>query len=154
MKAIYIADDGTKFDDEWDCEDYEWRQKHQSIEDVKIYDMFGNELPDILSEQTYNDAARIVVKTEEAVKVLHEVSDYMGFCLYDDITSPGVWVFIGKGLNAAFVAEMESQPKLEKVVKDCRNCKYGKYNDHYETWFCYIPDDCIDWNQWSMERRE
>lgn len=24
MRAIYIADDGTQFENKWDCEEYEW----------------------------------------------------------------------------------------------------------------------------------
>ena len=31
MRAIYIANDGTKFDDEWECENYEQEQRMSSL---------------------------------------------------------------------------------------------------------------------------
>lgn len=34
-------------------------------------------------------------------------------------------------------------------VKDCRNCGYGGYNDHYCTYFCYCADECKDWDKWK-----
>ena len=37
----------------------------------------------------------------------------------------------------------------EQAIKDCRNCKYGRYNDYHETMFCYNSDDCTDWNLWE-----
>lgn len=35
------------------------------------------------------------------------------------------------------------------VVKDCRNCINGKYNDHYGISFCYESDNCVNWNLWE-----
>lgn len=37
----------------------------------------------------------------------------------------------------------------EQAVKDCRNCKHGKYNDHLETHFCYNPNECTEWELWE-----
>ena len=37
----------------------------------------------------------------------------------------------------------------EVAIKDCRNCKYGNYNDHLETHFCYNPNECVEWNLWE-----
>lgn len=38
------------------------------------------------------------------------------------------------------------------AIKDCRNCKHGKYNDHWGTCFCYNPNDCADWNLWEPDK--
>ena len=38
MKIIYIADDGTQFDDEYACKDYEWKLNHPHLKDVHIFD--------------------------------------------------------------------------------------------------------------------
>ena len=47
----------------------------------------------------------------------------------------------------AIVNLPSAQP--EQAIKDCRNCKHGKYNDHLETYFCYNPNECIEWNLWE-----
>ena len=39
----------------------------------------------------------------------------------------------------------------ERAIKDCRNCKHGNYNDHWDTHFCYNPDNCVDWNLWEVK---
>lgn len=90
MRVIYIADDGTTFDDEWDCQDYEFRQS-LSLDDIEIYDENGNRFDDILSEDAYNNCVKVVVKTDKAVADLHKIVEYTGFVGYDDIDSPGIW---------------------------------------------------------------
>lgn len=42
----------------------------------------------------------------------------------------------------------------EQAVKDCRNCKYGKYNDHWKTHFCYNPNECTEWNLWEPSEQQ
>lgn len=37
----------------------------------------------------------------------------------------------------------------ERAIKDCRNCKHGNYNDHWDTYFCYHSGDCNDWDKWE-----
>ena len=34
-------------------------------------------------------------------------------------------------------------------MKDCRNCAHGRYNDHFNTWFCYHNCECNDWDLWE-----
>lgn len=55
----------------------------------------------------------------------------------------------------AYYAEKIKQldPAQPQAIKDCRNCKYGNYNDHYETYFCYCPDNCSDWDKWGPSAR-
>ena len=38
--------------------------------------------------------------------------------------------------------------------KGCRNCKHGKYNDHWKTHFCYCPNDCNHWDRWEPQYKE
>lgn len=90
MRVIYVADDGTTFDDEWDCKDYELRQS-LSLDDIEVYDENNNRFDDILSEDAYNKSARVIVKTDKAVSDLHKIVEYTGFVVYDDIDSPGIW---------------------------------------------------------------
>lgn len=41
-----------------------------------------------------------------------------------------------------------------KELKDCRNCKYGKYNDHYGIRLCHNVNNCVDWNLWELKEKE
>ena len=93
MKIIYIADDGKEFDDEYDCMDYEWILNHPYIKDVFFYDKDENNLEDILSQETYEIADRIIVSNENALNDFRELVSYAGFCAYDDIVECGEWVF-------------------------------------------------------------
>lgn len=91
MRTIFIADDGTEFDDEWDCKDYEFR-KSLDLEGIEIYDKYGTR-HDPLSEDGYNNAVKIIVKTERAVSDLNKIAKYTGFSLYEDVNSVGTWIF-------------------------------------------------------------
>ena len=40
-------------------------------------------------------------------------------------------------------------------VKDCTSCKYGQYNDRYETYFCYNMNEyCKEWDKWEARSNE
>ena len=93
MKTIYVADDGTQFDDEWECLDYEWKQQHTALSDVVMYDRDCKRLTNLFSEKTYGDVYIIDVITEEAAKALNDLGEYTGFCCYDDIKHAGTWKF-------------------------------------------------------------
>lgn len=91
MKVLYIADDGTQFDDEWDCKDYEFR-KNLDLDDIEMHDKDSNRL-DPMTEETYDTVMRIVIKTEKAVEDLAKIEKYTGFIAYADVNAPGVWVY-------------------------------------------------------------
>ena len=94
MRVVYIAEDGKKFDDEFECQDYEWKLKHTThLKDIHLFDKDGNELEDIFSDDTYDNADKVIVLTDEAIKDLQELAEYTGFICYDSITSPGEWMF-------------------------------------------------------------
>ncbi len=106
MRTLYIADDGTEFDDEWECENHEWRYSHK-MDDVTFYDKYGNELEDKVSEDTYNDCAKIVVESEEGVEDIQALVDYTGFLGYESIDSPGTWIFNNDPFDPEFKLEEE-----------------------------------------------
>ena len=93
MKVIYIADDGSLFDNEWDCEDYEWKLNHPNLKDVHVFNEEGVEFENIFLEDTYNHSAKVVVTSDEAIKDLHDLVDYTGYLYYEQIDKVGEWVF-------------------------------------------------------------
>lgn len=53
-------------------------------------------------------------------------------------------------LGSAFDAiEQLPSAQPEQAIKDCRNCKFGDYNDHWNTNFCYYSGDCNSWDKWE-----
>lgn len=93
MRTIYIADDGTQFNDEWDCRDYEWKLNHPNLKHIHVFDKNGNEFEDIFSEDAYNYSEKIVVTSNEAVKELQDLARYTGYYCYEHINKVGVWKF-------------------------------------------------------------
>lgn len=92
MKVIYEADDGTRFDDRWECEEYEWEQQHQAgIDKLEFYDVEGNSLDNKLSETTYQTVWTIVVPDKEALEAIKEICEHTGFFEYEKIIDVGRW---------------------------------------------------------------
>lgn len=93
MKIIYIADDGTQFDDEFDCEDYEWKTNHPRLKEVHIFDKNGNEFENIFLKDAYNYSEKIIVPSDEAAREIRDLGAYTGYTCYEDISGAGIWVF-------------------------------------------------------------
>lgn len=92
MKILYVADDGTQFEDEWECTDYEWRLAHPHLSEIKFLNAAGELLlSDPLEDITYNDTETVIVPNELALQELQDLTDYTGFCEYNDINSIGTW---------------------------------------------------------------
>ena len=103
MRTVYIADDGKEFDDEFDCENYEWLQNHPHLNDIKCYDKDGKLFEDIMADDTYNYCQMVVVPTDECAKELSDLADYTGFCYYSHIEGAGTYVYEEKGTDGRFV---------------------------------------------------
>ena len=93
MRVVYVADDGTCFDDEFECENYEWKISHPNLKDVRFFDENGIELEDPFSEETYNNSSVIMVLNDEAVKDLKDLTLFTGYYSYANINDVGEWFF-------------------------------------------------------------
>ena len=70
MRILYIADDGKEFEDEFECEHYEWMLNHPNLKYIKIYDNRTGELfDDIMTDDAYNYGDKVVIPTEFALKI-------------------------------------------------------------------------------------
>ena len=96
MKIIYIAEDGKEFDDELECEHYEWLLNHPHINEIQCYGKRGVKLKDLLLEETYCRVTKIIIKSEEELKEFHDLAIYTGFMCYKYITDIGTWIFDDK----------------------------------------------------------
>lgn len=93
MQVIYMADDGTQFTDEWECEEYEWILNHPALKDISLFTKDGEQLNNFLSEDTYNCADIVVIQTKDALDTLIELAEYTGFSCYESISKVGTWKF-------------------------------------------------------------
>ena len=99
MKIIYIADDGKQFNNEFDCEHYEWLLNHPNLKYIKIYDEKDELIEDVLSDDAYNYAQKIIVPTDLAAKELQDWAVYAGYCYFEHITTAGTWIYEEKERN-------------------------------------------------------
>ena len=104
MRVVYISDDGKEFNDEFECEQHEWIINNPDIENIHIYDVNGNELVDLFSENTYDKSYRIEVPDESALDALHELAECTGFSLYRTVDGCGEYVY--DNLNLTFEKEV------------------------------------------------
>lgn len=97
MKTIYIADDGTTFDDYYECENYEESMKHPNLYHITFLDSIGKELnPDefpkgVFDDLLYQKCEWVIVHDEKEVSDIQWLADYCGWSEFEDITSPGTW---------------------------------------------------------------
>ena len=92
MTIIYIADDGTQFDNEWDCDAYEWKLNHPHLKDILMFDENGNKFEDNLAEDTYNNCSKVVITNDDTLQAIRDIASYTGYCEYESIDSIGEWV--------------------------------------------------------------
>ena len=95
MKIIYESFDGKQFDDEFDCQDYEWKLNHEkSLKDLIFYDIDNKIILDNkLSEDVYGKVMKIEVLSDYGVEAIKDIADYTGFCCYYAVDSTGIWTW-------------------------------------------------------------
>ena len=96
MRVVYIANDGTKFDDQWDCEVYEASIKHNNLFDIELYDDNGHpyriDKLSIFDDWIYYKAEKVVIPTQKAYEDFVWLTEETGWCEWEDITEFGTWV--------------------------------------------------------------
>ena len=93
MRTVYIADDGTQFDNKYECETYEFNLTI-SDHNLKFYDAGGTLLDyPITDSRIYNLSDRVIVPDEQSLNVLRKVSYANGWCEFDYIDSIGEWEY-------------------------------------------------------------
>ena len=109
MKTVlyYVADDGTRFDDENECFNYEFEQKLKNVvEDLKLFDENYKEITNYTFDSIY-DAFAVQVLTIEGAKFLVQWAEEQGteapFDSWDienkDEDLLGIWAYevLGQG---------------------------------------------------------
>lgn len=117
MKVIYEAFDGCKFDDQWQCEDYENAQLHLGLSTIDFYTSNNNKFlityDNLTSENIYNNCEKVHIHNEEELKDFLWLAEYTGWCEWNQINSPGFWVRHQDSLcNGIWLKEGEDIPMM------------------------------------------
>lgn len=111
MKIIFVADDGTWFDDEYECETYEIKIKlqHNDFDDIEFYDKDNNRIiiSNIFDDNIYNLTYKVIIKSEEQFNDFSFLCRYCGWLEMEDIDSPGIWEYID---------DTHSEIKFKKII--------------------------------------
>lgn len=134
MRTVYIADDGKQFENEYECERYEFEIIHPNLKIIEFYDKDGLTLSNAMDEDTYNICTKVIVHSNEEITDLHAVANYFGYYAYFDIDDVGEWVYCDdeekfkKYEDIAFVQELSD--KYVEILKECRSIKEQEYADN------------------------
>lgn len=87
-------------------------------------------------------------RCHEEGDTLYESSDWDGGIGFDYIRDIKYCPVCGRKL----CGEEDEEPVKEDIIKDCRTCGYGHYNDHWGQNLCYDPrttgSTCVEWSHW------
>lgn len=96
MRAVFYANDGTEFEDRWDCEAYEDFLEHPGLMRIVFQDEAFEKYQienykDILDDSAYLNSWYVNVHNEEEVSDLQWLASAKGWCEWEQIMSPGTW---------------------------------------------------------------
>lgn len=83
MRTVYIADDGTKFDNELDCENYEYELNVKN-NTIIMFDEEG-EVLDSSNYMNIENCYYIKIKTNNDLEILQKIYEYTGFIVPNEI---------------------------------------------------------------------
>lgn len=83
MRTVYIADDGTEFDDDFECEKYEYKCDFKN-NNIIILDREG-EILDSSDDINFNFCHYIKVKSFKDLDILQKIYEYNEFNVPNDI---------------------------------------------------------------------
>lgn len=77
MRVVYIADDGTEFNNKIECESYEYESNIKNNTIIMLNEE-GDKL-DSSNDMNIEDCYYIKVKTNKDLEILQEIYEYTGF---------------------------------------------------------------------------
>lgn len=119
MRVVYIADDGTEFDNEIECETYEQKEK---LKDNTIIMLDGNNNLLDNTIENFESCLAISIKNRRDLDILHYMEEYTGYsCPYDTgdfyyNTYNNEWECLDTKIK-----ELEAELNSYKIIKEKLN---------------------------------
>lgn len=113
MRVIYIADDGTKFDNEIECETYEQNEKLKD-NTIIMLDGYNNILDNNI--ENFEKCLSIRIKNRRDLDIVYYMGDYTG-CSYPYDTGDFCYNISNDEWESLDEKIEESERNLEKLKK-------------------------------------
>lgn len=120
MIIAYFAEDGTRFDNRWDCEEYEYIQACKAADGIIIGRDADGELMLYSNPEFFDKAECITCKNDAAVQALQKRAD-IDHMNADKITQPGTYYW-NEALNEWESADI----KIENLKKELAKLERAK----------------------------
>lgn len=118
----YEAEDGTRFENEYECYKYEEAQMLKALgKDVKFFNANYEQvdMEDTSFEYIADNAQFIIIHTEKALEVILELADSCGYRSFDDIYWTGTDVVLAwDDLNENFIDILQQKQDIEEMLKE------------------------------------
>ena len=88
----YIADDGTEFDDRFECDEYENRNNPE-INNVRFFNSNGSEVKFSSNDNFFTDINKIIINDGNQYQAFKKVTNFYGWH-FDEINQPGTWMWV------------------------------------------------------------
>jgi hypothetical protein len=93
MEIIYKAFDGVMFDDKFECERHEFKNKYPQLDKIEFYDELNYPIDKIDTDYAYDNVMKVIVHNTDEVVALQAFSSFYGYPAYEDITNVGTWIY-------------------------------------------------------------
>lgn len=118
MIIKYYADDGTKFDNKFDCINYERKQLAKKQELFKGLFMWGRDGNPVTDLEQVELAWFVFIKDQKTLNLLQESMTLYSSFPYE----VGSWVY--DEIQDCFISLDEVIPEMEKKLKMCKDFQY------------------------------
>lgn len=129
--TYYLADDGTKFDDEIDCLNYELQLEYTSATRGCIQ-VFNEDFKELIltvndaSESFYNDSYIVFILNEEGEKLMGKLNDHFGWCFPEKI---GKYMYESSPFEEQWIDLVKKEKEMREWLE-----KYGSLEDKLMRW--------------------
>lgn len=96
MNILYEAKDGKIFRDENECYNYEYLLDYSEMFNIVFYDKMGSiyhiNKENIFDDNIYHRSEKVRIHDEVELNCLRKLTKECGWCEFEQITAPGIWV--------------------------------------------------------------
>ena len=124
MEILYKAKDGTIFDDERECENYENTLESQELKDSLFW--WNSEREPIPVSKDVDNLYYFYIKSEEALEYMEEICRINYWSTYDELDVGGMYYW--NSLSESFYNITEQIDRLNDEISELQKMRYVMWN--------------------------